>query len=251
MDKKELIKATTRKRKINKINSNFIHDYEDYIDDYINGTTSKESFTDKVKKYLLSMTPLVVTMFEKNYSVNYSVTNKLNTDRLVNNNVNVLENKLNEVNQNMQIKLEELKIDNKSYNKFRNSGLNIIQSLSLSNLSNDSNFAILSEKLYLSALENYISQIEASSDFEYNKILTDGDGNLLYTMKKWLWSHYDKTRHSGMDNIIVPIDEPFIVINDITGDEDEMMYPRDAMGSPSNTYNCQCELTYGNEIFKL
>lgn len=251
MDKKELIKKTTRKRKINKINSNFIHDYEDYVDDYVNGTVTKDSFNDKIKKYLLSMTPLIVMTFEKNYNVNYSVTNKLNTDRIVNNNINSLESKMNEINNNINIKLEELKIDNKSYNRLRDSGYNITQSLSISNLSNNSNFAVLSENLYLSALENLISQIEASSDFEYNRILTDGDGNILYTMKKWLWSHYDNTRHSGMDNIIVPIDEPFIVVNDITGDEDEMMYPRDASGSPSNTYNCQCEMTYGNEIFTL
>lgn len=251
MDKKELIKTTTRKRKINKINSNFIQDYEDYVDDYINGITTKKSFSDKIKKYLLSMTPLVVTMFEKNYNVNYTVGNKLNTDKLVNNNVNILENKMNDINQNITVKLEELRVDNNLYNRLRKTGLNITQSLSVSNLSNETNFAVLSENLFLSALENYISQIEASSDFEYNRVLTDGDGNLLYTIKKWLWSHYDKTRHSGMDNVVVPIDEPFIVVNDITGDEDEMMYPRDAMGSPSNAYNCQCELTYGNEIFKL
>lgn len=65
--------------------------------------------------------------------------------------------------------------------------------------------------------------------------------------KSWIWSHLEKTRHSGMDGETVPIKDPFTVINELNGDTDELMFPGDFNNDTnncSNICNCQCEVMY-------
>lgn len=65
--------------------------------------------------------------------------------------------------------------------------------------------------------------------------------------KKWIWTGAGvTTRHQSNDGQIVPIDEPFIIVNDVTGEVDEMMYPLDPTVYSSNTFICYCEVEYGH-----
>lgn len=249
MSNKELIKETTRKRNISRINSNMIDSYENIIDNAINGNGSKGDMQKMVKKYVGMITPSIVATFEKNYMVEPSVNNKLRTDRMVNNVLKGYEEKIGLITSNAFVLANDLSVNSKLYNELRSGGSSIIESLSIaSNGKYNVNFSPVSEKLFENSINNYQKQIEAKADFEYNSSLTDNNGDILYTMKTWIWSGLENTRHMGMDSTTIPIDEAFVVINEVTGDEDFMMYPRDDSGSPSNTYNCECEVTYGNEF---
>ncbi len=65
--------------------------------------------------------------------------------------------------------------------------------------------------------------------------------------KTWIWSQLENTRHSEMDGQTVPITEPFIVVNEVTGDTDELMFPGDFENDGnncSNICNCDCEVAY-------
>ena len=65
--------------------------------------------------------------------------------------------------------------------------------------------------------------------------------------KKWIWTGAGvTTRHQSNDGQIVPIDDPFIIVNDATGEVDEMMYPLDPAVYSSNTFICYCEVEYGH-----
>lgn len=65
--------------------------------------------------------------------------------------------------------------------------------------------------------------------------------------KKWIWTGIgETTRHQSNDGQVVPIDEPFIIVNDATGEVDEMMYPLDPTVYSSNTFICYCEVDYGH-----
>jgi hypothetical protein len=63
--------------------------------------------------------------------------------------------------------------------------------------------------------------------------------------KRWNSSGLPNSRHESSDGQIVLIDEPFMIVNDITGDEDALMFPLDfESGSPGNCANCMCTVTY-------
>lgn len=65
--------------------------------------------------------------------------------------------------------------------------------------------------------------------------------------KVWNQTPNPKTRHTITDGQKVPIEEKFEVINDKTGQVDMMDYPGDWTGSPANTANCLCELTFTDD----
>lgn len=98
------------------------------------------------------------------------------------------------------------------------------------------------------AAENLARESKMKGEFDRviaeNKALEEQGADPLYVEKKWVWSRLDNTRHSNMDDETVPIDEPFIVLNEITGEEDEMMFPHDPSGSPGNVINCGCDCEY-------
>ena len=79
------------------------------------------------------------------------------------------------------------------------------------------------------------------------KAIDDGK-DAVYTHKQWIHTGAGATtRHESNHMQKVRFDEPFIVVNDVTLDIDEMMYPCDPAGSPSNAYICYCEVDYTNE----
>jgi hypothetical protein len=67
------------------------------------------------------------------------------------------------------------------------------------------------------------------------------------THKVWAWSTLENTRHMGMDEETVPINEMFTVVNEVTGDTDQLRFPRDIENDSngcSNICNCQCDVEY-------
>lgn len=73
----------------------------------------------------------------------------------------------------------------------------------------------------------------------------NGEGD-KYTKHRWIWTGIGATtRHASNHLQERRIDEPYVILNDVTLDIDELMYPCDPSGGPSNTYICYCE-----EIFE-
>lgn len=249
LSKEELIRKTTLRRNWKKFNDDFTTDFEDLMDEGVNGTKSKKDANDLVKKYTILLTPLVVGSYRNSYENNRNnINNKLAIDKLVNETLNNYQKTMNEQVTNSINNLNELSVDVDMYNKMRGEGATIVESLALSDKFQTGVYALCSEKLFQNSLVNKETQMLNKADYLYNVNLADGNGDQLYTTKTWIWSGAENTRHMSMDNTTVPIDEAFVVINEVTGDVDYLMYPCDENGSPSNTYNCLCEISYGNEI---
>ncbi len=247
----EIKRKTTLRRNWKKFNDDFTSDFESLIDEGVNGTKSKKDGINLVKKYSILVAPLILNSYSNSYDDNRdNMSNKMAIDKVVNKSIDDYQVVMNEYVLNSINKLNELSIDVDSYNKLRNNGASIVESLSISDKFQTGVYAPCSEKVFSNSLKNKEIQLLNKSDFLYNVNLEDGNGNQLYTTKTWIWSGAEKTRHSGMDNTTIPINESFVVINEVTGDVDYLMYPCDENGSPSNTYNCLCEISYGNEYIK-
>ena len=97
--------------------------------------------------------------------------------------------------------------------------------------------------------ENLLRQSQMKSQTEQIKFINKKNREKgideEYVEKYWIHTHRGKTtRHMSNHMQHVPIDQPFIVVNDYTLEIDEMMYPCDPMGRPSNSYICYCEMEY-------
>ena len=85
---------------------------------------------------------------------------------------------------------------------------------------------------------------------EFDQALMENDqaqreGNKpLKSKKVWAWTPNERTRHQDMDWQTVDLDAKFTVVNDVTGDTDYLLFPRDIENDTnncSNTCNCLCE----------
>lgn len=86
-----------------------------------------------------------------------------------------------------------------------------------------------------------IAQTETSAAFGFGRHEAIKSAGI--THKKWLTSGNDNVRkaHRQMNlRVVIPIEEPFIVTNPKTGEEDAIMHPGDADGAPWNVINCHC-----------
>lgn len=65
--------------------------------------------------------------------------------------------------------------------------------------------------------------------------------------KHWMWTPNPLTRHESMANMIVPLEEEFLVhSSQATCPDEYMRYPLDPRGSVCQRANCKCYLTYTN-----
>lgn len=63
--------------------------------------------------------------------------------------------------------------------------------------------------------------------------------------KSWIWSALEKTRHRDMDGETVDLTETFTVMNEVTGDIDELRFPGDVENDHNNCSNiCNCGCSY-------
>lgn len=95
--------------------------------------------------------------------------------------------------------------------------------------------------------ENLMRQQAMTSEYETyqeeNRLsIENGDGE-LYTKKKWIWTGEGATtRHESNNMQEVDFNDTFVILNDVTLDIDEIDYPCDPNGTPSNCAICYCEL---------
>jgi len=68
----------------------------------------------------------------------------------------------------------------------------------------------------------------------------------VYTHKRWIWSGLENTRHKGMDGEVVELEEPFTVVNEVSGVVDYLMFPGDveSYANVGNVINCGCFVEY-------
>ena len=97
--------------------------------------------------------------------------------------------------------------------------------------------------------ENLLRQSQMKSKHEEINSINDNyrnqGKNAVYIGKEWIWTGAGKTtRHASNHLQKRQVNEPFIIVNDETLDIDELMYPSDPAGSPSNTFICYCEVEY-------
>jgi len=99
--------------------------------------------------------------------------------------------------------------------------------------------------------DSYARKSDRASDYDEavmkNSIAEENGEEIPFPYKTWVWQMEGvglTTRHESNDGQTVAIDEPFLITNDATGDTEELMYPMDSNGSPSNTYYCYCGATY-------
>lgn len=242
----DYIIKTTYKRNFKKFNNELIDEYESLVDDAVNGTVGESDAKEMGNKFSTLLIPIVGLTYAK--SRTSDIKNKLEINKNVNNSSKMFNDKLNENLINSVKKINELNIDKQIFNDARKNGLGISESLAKADLSKSGNYAVCSEKLLQQSLINQQRMMESKSDYYYNTNLLDGNGDLLYTTKTWEWSGLENTRHTNMDNLTIPINESFVVLNEVNGDIDYMMYPRDENADPSNSYNCGCDISYGNEV---
>lgn len=94
--------------------------------------------------------------------------------------------------------------------------------------------------------ENLMRENKMTSEWETyreeNRLSEEqGDGK-LYAKKKWIWTGAGATtRHESNNMQEVNFNDTFVILNDQTGDIDEIDYPCDPSGSPSNCAVCYCE----------
>lgn len=88
--------------------------------------------------------------------------------------------------------------------------------------------------------ENLMRQQSMTSEWELRQ--EESKHGAGYTKKKWIWTGAGKTtRHESNNMQEVDFNDTFVILNDVTGDIDEIDYPCDPSGSFSNCAICYCE----------
>ena len=95
--------------------------------------------------------------------------------------------------------------------------------------------------------ENLMRQQAMTSEYEAyqeeNRLSIENGDGALYTKKKWIWTGEGATtRHESNNMQEVDFNDTFVIVNDVTLDIDEIDYPCDPNGTPSNCAICYCEL---------
>ena len=88
--------------------------------------------------------------------------------------------------------------------------------------------------------ENLMRQQSMTSEWELKQ--EESRNGADYTEKTWIHTGAGKTtRHTSNHMQKVKFEDTFVILNDVTGDIDEIDYPCDPKGSPSNCAICYCE----------
>lgn len=95
--------------------------------------------------------------------------------------------------------------------------------------------------------ENLMRQNKMSVEWETykeeNRLSKESGDGELYSKKKWIWTGAGRTtRHASNNMQEVDFKDTFVILNDKTLHVDEIDYPCDPAGSPSNCAICYCEL---------
>lgn len=271
-DKIRIDKRRNRKvaDKVQAYNNNVV---DEYVESYDDGVPKKTATAILFASLVMINKPAVYKNYQRiiksPYTKNDNITkmfirNKANNDlnRIVESEVERINKNLNYVEQVMN----RYDISQKDYeqvlNEQRNRSLASRQEV-LKEVAVKKNEILVSEGLNIPSnvftyrnldltAESLQRQSQMQSKHEEikainNKAVEDGK-NEVYTHKVWIWTgEGETTRHESNNMQKRLIDEPFIIVNDKTLEIDELMYPSDPNGSPSNTYICYCDIDYTNE----
>lgn len=95
--------------------------------------------------------------------------------------------------------------------------------------------------------ESLLRENRMTSEYDFyreeNRLSQEAGDGVLYNRKKWVWTGAGlTTRHESNNMQEVDFEDTFVILNDKTGDIDEINHPCDPNGSPSNCRICYCEL---------
>lgn len=179
---------------------------------------------------------------------------------------NIVEAEIERINRNLDYVEQVMRnynISTKEYTKLVKDKPYVNRQKILTTLARRSNELLVSEGLNIpsnvfsyrdleTTATSLLRQSQMTAGYEeansINEEAVNNGKSPVYTHKKWVWTGAGATtRHESNNMQTVPVDEPFIVVNDKTLEIDEMMYPCDPAGSPGNSYICYCEVDYTNE----
>lgn len=187
---------------------------------------------------------------------------RMKVKNLSNNQIQRISNKqLETIKNNQQFILKQLKHGELDFDRYK-SFIKLYPKASRVNLLDRTlkdGLQTLKEGTSFKELENMTKGMyrQASRESEYEKVVeinnerTSNGLDVKFNFKRWEWSQLEKTRHESMDGVVVPIDEPFEVVNEVNGDVDYLMYPLDFTNDSnncSNICNCQCDVSYTSEV---
>lgn len=98
-------------------------------------------------------------------------------------------------------------------------------------------------------IQNSIAYVDTAGEFEsviYANAINGIWKPKPYGVKTWVWSGKKKTRHRGMEGVTVNVNDPFTVVNEMTGETAQLMFPRDYARdiTGANTVNCGCDVLF-------
>lgn len=225
------------------------------------GTPNNSTILQKLYNYVYY--EIVYPLFLKNYVADPNIPNDYNTRSVVTQSskeyaksesnifLNLVNNSFNYVTSISSI----IQIDSNRYlNTIKENPTisryqaikNSINKGSLSNSNYNLKVPNMNFKQYV---DNSIAYVDTAGEFEsvvYANAINGIWKPKPYGVKTWIWSGKQKTRHRGMDGVTVNVNDPFIVVNEMTGETAQLMFPRDYARdiTGANTSNCGCDVLF-------
>lgn len=268
-DKARIDKANNQKTayKIQFYN-NFLID--EYVKSYNEGNPNKPATAVMWANLSILNKPEVYKNYNKIVNSRFTSNDnlfKMITKNKANKDLNrIVETEVNRISKNIDYTEQVLKkyeIPLKEYESFKNTQRNrsvanrqeILQQVAIK-----SNDLLVSEGLNINnnvfsyrnletTAESLMRQSQMSSKHEeilsVNENYSSEGKDEPYKNKRWVWTgEGNTTRHESNNMQERKVEEPFVIVNDNTLEIDELMYPSDPAGSPSNVIICYCEVEY-------
>ena len=261
---------------VNKKTAYKIQAYNNYkIDELVKAYNNDEPIV-KQSSSMLSVDLAILNKPEVFKNYNHIINSKYTSDDAINkiltkNKANkdlerIVEAEVNRISKNLEYAeqiLKKYEVPQKMYEEYKakqaNKSLANRQQI-LKDVAIQANELLVSEGLNIpsnvfsyrnldATAENLLRQSQMASKHEEINQINDNYINegkdAVYNSKEWIWTGEGKTtRHASNDHQVRKVNEPFIITNDETLEIDELMYPSDPAGSPSNTFICYCDVEY-------
>ncbi len=231
-----------QKNRLNGIISDITNDFRnDVNNDILNGNGAL--LEDKTRQYIAILAPFYFSLYAGAINAQPSFTHQQQIKLEIEEELNKIVQHLYEVRRDASKKIDDLDINTKDY--LNATSDDITENIKASNKNNVMNLAILSPLLLGDSILNRVSCTEAKAEYTQAINTLNYQNEPLFNAKEWRWSMLEKTRHSGMEGTIVPINEMFMIYNEVSGQIDYGRFPRDYDNVlPRNAYNCGCECIY-------
>lgn len=241
------VRTVTYNRRLRKVNEMMVNDYIDYLDDTF-GTGQTPSAPNLSDKYKETISALILGMFSVAFQANSSVEYQQQVYSLAEQKADQYISDVHSIFGNAYERVSDVKVEPTAYQELRDKNASILEVLNVKDAEHGKPYTEISPLIIRNSFNDRVALTQSLADYTYFTNVLDLNGNPLYNYKYWIWSQAEDTRHSEMDGELVEIDEYFTVINEVTGEEDLGLYPRDSGMSPSNAYNCLCDIGYLTDL---